>query len=200
MKKIQDKRLYIQKEYIFKKLIQNEKEQKIHHDVQKHMEAIKLFFNKKSFKELEEYVETYIRDYSENNLINTGNIIADYFIEKTINTLKEQNDFEYKIIGEFPQDLIISDNDLCTIIGNALNNAGRAISDLEKGGKLFIEIRNLNNHLYLVIKNNKSNNFDKYGGKTFGIGMRIMKAVVKKYKGKIWFTNKKDVFMLRIII
>lgn len=138
IKNIQDKRLFIQKKYILKKLIQNKKEHKIHHDIEKHMEVVKLLYDKKLLKELEEYAETYIHGFTENNLINTGNLIADYFIEKTVKSLWNQKNFEYKIIGKFPSNVIVSDNDFCAIMGNALDNASRAISNLEQGASCII--------------------------------------------------------------
>jgi len=197
--KIQGKRLAIQKKFLFDKLNRQENNRKIQHDINKHMEIIKALYDKNLFEEMNEYAKTYIQEYSGAENISTGNFIADYFIGKTIDKLMKQEDFKYKIIGRFPEKIKINDNDLCSIMGNALDNSKNAIMSLEKGGRLYIEIKNVKGYLYLLIKNNKNSNVGSWNRKK-GFGIKIMKNIVDKNGGQMKIKEKNNQYEIQIFI
>lgn len=93
-----------------------------------------------------------------------------------------------------PKQLSVSDIDLCVVLGNSLENAIEACSNLEPD-KRFIsnEAGVINNHLLIKIKNSYNGCLNFRNGRYFstkkeksgGIGMQNMKKVVESYGGYI---------------
>lgn len=143
-------------------------------------------------------------DYQQYEVVYTGNIVSDCFISSTIDNLRSEPEFEYKIIGKFPEQIRISNNDLCIVLANALENAQNALKKVDGKKELRIAIKNYKERIFLTIENTALAEDTKnlYNGITqgHGYGTVNMKRVVEKYGGTIEFLFEKNIFTVKIFI
>lgn len=194
-------KFFLQQKYYEGKLQQNGEIQKFRHDMKKHMKTIRLLCEQNKIAELQTYVADYISEYPEREIVYTGNVISDYFIGETIAQLSNCKDFQYSIMGKFPDQLGISDIDLCILLANALDNAKNAIMQVDGPSFLLIQIKNCGEHLMVCIENTKSVSLQEESiceGHGYGIGN--MRTVVEKYNGTIEIIDEKTLFRVLIFI
>ncbi len=180
----------------------------IRHDMKK------CFFSLMSIAESQHYDEigTYLKDFMEGvelhnntNIINTGNLIIDSFINNIYATATTRG-IECKIKVNIPNLIHIGEADLSIILGNALDNALEANERLNatdcrfiqivlsyNNGKLSIGIRNSCDGIvrkdksgrYMTIKKDKIYH---------GMGISSIEKIVEKYNGFVSFDMKNNVF------
>lgn len=122
-----------------------------------------------------------------------GILLAKYYkaTEAKISLEIDENSYMDKIPST------ITDGELCSIIGNIIENA---IDELVKreNGKIYIKINSDNKNLMMVIKNNGRSISEKIKGKIYergvttkvgkrGFGLWIIKQIIDKAKGQIKF-------------
>lgn len=200
---IEQENLLLQQKYYEGKIQQNEEIQKFRHDMQKHMKVIELLCERNEIEELKEYVKGYLQEYPKQENIHTGNIISDYFIGETVLALREKKDFEYNIIGTFPEKLVLTNVELCILMANALENAKNAILQVEGSAFLLVELRNYNGHIIINIENSKRTEMGKTTKNVkpgHGYGLKNMRAVVEKHNGKMEIIDEGELFKLSIFI
>ena len=203
IQEIQKENLVLQQKYYEGKIQQNEEMQKFRHDMKKHMKVIQLLCEKNEIKELQEYVKGYLQEYPKQEMICTGNLISDYFIGETISELQQKKDFEYSVMGTFPEELAISNVELCILMANALDNAKNAILQVEGSAFLRIELKNFNGHIMIQIKNSKMEEVKKAKEKPrpgHGYGLKNMRDVVEKHNGTMETKDEGKTFRLSIFI
>ena len=108
-----------------------------------------------------------------------------------------------------PEKFIIDTIDLCTVLGNLLENAIHAASE-EDGRNRYITLKadmEANNDIYIVVTNGFSGNIKKDGGKYLstkkngsGIGIESIKTAVKKHNGVVKFYNDEETFYADIMM
>lgn len=194
----------LQKSYYEKLIDIDEDLRRFKHDINKHIGALNTLCNSNNVKALKEYVNNMGMKYVENTLIqvNTGNLIADYFINQTIIDLKKDGDVKFELIGRFPQELKVSNSDLCILFGNAMENALEALKKVKEDRNLVVVIKNIHNYLFLSIANSVSDadniNFEttKRNKRCHGYGIGNMIKVIKSYNGEIQFYIKNNMFVV----
>jgi len=114
-----------------------------------------------------------------------------------------------KWLGRLPAHLSIDDRDLVLLFSNLLNNAfeaaNQAIDDKyvvvevdEKGNRLFVLVRN-SYHGEIVEKLDGDFVTTKEDKENHGIGVRIVKNIVKKYGGKVKFSFADGEFIVTMV-
>ncbi len=108
-----------------------------------------------------------------------------------------------------PKNVGISDVDLCSVVGNVLNNAIQGAMTAPEG-KRYITFKadvELNNDIYMVISNSFDGVIKKENGKYFttketghGIGLDSIKTTVKNYRGYVKFYNDNENFYTDIMM
>lgn len=127
-----------QKNYYLNVMKKDEELRAFKHDVNKHMTALKVLVEKKEYDEIEKYLNG-LKSYSKTDTIyKTGNLISDYIINAKIQEIREDGPLDVKIIGKFPQNIILGNTEICVIFANILDNAKEAI--LEYAGKRRLEM------------------------------------------------------------
>ncbi|SES65605.1 Sensor histidine kinase YesM [[Clostridium] polysaccharolyticum] len=106
-------------------------------------------------------------------------------------------------------DFILKDKDICTILCNILDNAVEAASKCEDGYVNIIIKPDLDTKGYFIICNNNYKEIKLRKGKyvttkvdkeKHGLGIDIVKKVVRCYSGKCFFSSKNDEFSVEIYI
>ena len=104
-----------QKNYYLNVMKKDEELRAFKHDVNKHMTALKVLVEKKEYDEIEKYLNG-LKSYSKTDTIyKTGNLISDYIINAKIQEIREDGPLDVKIIGKFPQNIILGNTEICVI-------------------------------------------------------------------------------------
>lgn len=108
-----------------------------------------------------------------------------------------------------PETLGISEEDICVIFGNLLENGIEACERQEKGGRRFLFVRSSQEggRLLIVMDNSYEGNV-RYSQGFFcsskregvGIGVESVKSIVKKYGGTALFEPEENIFRVSIVI
>lgn len=135
---------------------------------------------------------------------NALNAIIGYYYEEA---KKHNIKCDWKIAVS--NDITISDIDLCSVIGNILDNAIHACINVEESNRIisFKADTEKNGDIYIVVTNS-FDGFIKKVNDTYistkkngsGIGLESIKAIVKKHNGYIQFYNDKKNFYTDIMI
>ena len=98
--------------------------------------------------------------------------------------------------------------DLCSVVGNLLNNAIQGAMDAPEG-KRYITFKadvELNNDIYIVVSNSFDGVVKKENGKYFttksnghGIGLESIQTTVNKYNGYVKFYNDNVVVFNQLV-
>lgn len=142
-------------------------------------------------------------------VIKTGNVMIDAILNSKLSLMKSKG-IEVNAKAIVPKELTVSDIDLCTIIGNLLDNAMEAVLRQPDKDERFIRvfIGILKEQLYISVYNStygepkKSKN--KYvstkGSKEHGFGLSRVDRIVEKYKGFINRQNEEGVFATEVML
>ena len=141
------------------------------------------------------------RKYCENTALNA---ITAYYAEEA-----ERQHIAFTARLNVAQSIMISDYELCSIVGNILDNAVAAASDVDGDHRriLFVADTKPNGDLYLAVSNpysgairRKGSRFSstKRGG--HGIGLESVRAIVKKNSGYCNFRYDGSTFYSEIML
>ena len=136
----------------------------------------------------------------------TGNTVADYLVNETIYRLEQSGEIVYSVVGRFPDEMRISNMDLCVLLGNALDNAREALLKVKGKRELRVEILNLRQVLMMRITNSARKPEGRFLESTkekkreHGYGTKNMMWVVEKYDGEINWYYKDGFFVVEIEI
>lgn len=178
------------------------------HDYHNHMQSVKAYLAMDSLDEAKAYLDRLEQDLDDINLLfNTGNINADAILNSKISlAIKKGIQVDYKAI--VPEKLVVSDIDLCVVIGNLIDNAVEAcekVAPREQFIRLYIGT--LQRQLYLSVSNATSETVRKFDEEyittkrgNHGHGLKRINNIVDKYGGYINRKNEPGVFVTEIML
>ncbi len=197
--------LELQKKYYDGLIVKDENIKEFRHDIKKHIVIMKNLSKNNKIDELKEYIETIIEDFNDTESEQTGNIIVDYFINDTIQKLRNK-DLEYNITGRFMENIKVSNSDMCILFGNALENVYEALEKWEGKCRLDIVIKSYKDRTFVTISNSAEEKAEellatsKSNKELHGYGISNMRSVVEKYDGEIKWEYNNGMFIVSIII
>lgn len=146
---------------------------------------------------------------SVDTVIKTGNVMADAILNSKISLLKSKG-IAVNAKAIVPPELAVSEVDLCTVIGNLMDNAMEAVLRQPEGDERFIRvfIGILKEQLYISVYNstggelrkNKNTYISTKTGKNHGFGLLSVDRIVKRYKGFINRQNEEGVFATEVLL
>ncbi|MDF2905377.1 MAG: signal transduction histidine kinase regulating citrate/malate metabolism [Herbinix sp.] len=179
-----------------------------HHDMRHHLNLIAGFLKDGDTMKVMEYINQVQSDiievtpvrYCENN---TVNLILSYYTNKA-----ESGHVTFTVDAQVPQNISITETELCALLSNSLENAFNACTQIEdskartvhfickvRKEKLLISIEN--SFAGMVIEENGLPKSDRPG---HGFGTKSMVMIINKYSGYYTFTAKDGIFTLRILL
>jgi len=180
---------------------------KARHDLRHHLSVIQSFINTGEKEKLTEYINKYKASlpndseimFCENFTINS--LLCHYF------NIARSEGIQVDVNLELPENMGISDIDLCIIFGNCIENAIEACRRIESGKFIKINSRLKEDMLAITI----DNSFDgvvKKAGDAFlsmkhdgeGIGVSSVKGVARKYGEIAQFEVKGNIFQASIML
>ena len=205
------KQMHSQKEYSEKMLKGDESLRKFRHDYRNHMIVITALLESGNTDRARDYINAMNSSISDTvNKISTGNFIADAILNnKSVVAVQAGNKIKFN--GQIPAEGI-ADDDVCTILANALDNAIEATSKLPDGQTITVEaavrnsnfILNITNPVAENVKIGKNNTLKttKKNANEHGIGTKNIQRVVKKYNGALTLNceNKIFSFSVRLVL
>lgn len=178
------------------------------HDYHNHIQSMKSILALKYYDRLGEYLGELESDLSQvDNLVKSGNLIIDAILNSKLSLANEQG-ISVTCKVKMPEDIRVSDIDICVILGNLLDNALEACKQIEKE-KRFIRIYGdvVQSQFYFSVLNsateqlnfNQKNYISEKRGE-HGHGLRRVKLTVDKYDGYIKLRNEPGVFASEIMM
>lgn len=110
------------------------------HDYKNHLQVMKAYLDLGEYDKLSDYISHLNQEVSDiDTVIKTGNVMLDAILNSKISIARTKNiEVNTKVL--LPPTLSISDYDLCTILGNLLDNAIEACAEQSDGQVRFLRI------------------------------------------------------------
>lgn len=178
----------------------------VRHDFRHFVNVLKRLSDEARYGELNRFLSEYAgKSESEPLPVFCDNIVANSILGYYSLRLKEHG-IPFHYACQIPKEPLVSDSDLCVVLGNALENAmeackkmaasdARSISAEARmvGGQLLIKITNTYNGTVNQISDRYLSTKEKQG---HGIGLQNIKKVVDAYGGYVKTEHSKTVFIL----
>ena len=178
------------------------------HDYHNHLQTLKARMDMGQIDGARAYLDDLEQDLDGvRALAETGNISVDAILNAKLSlVLKQGIDLNFK--ATVPNNLTVSDIDLCIILGNLIDNAMESCEKVEEGGRfLRLYIGVLRQQLYLSISNATTETVRKIDAAyisakrgNHGHGLRRIDRVVEKYDGYVNRQNEPGVFATEILL
>lgn len=142
-----------------------------------------------------------IDKYCENSMINTMLVLK--------RREAEAQNITVRIAAEAPQDVKIEDVDLCSIMGNLMDNAMEACAKVPVERWMDVKIGTRAGFLFVVVENcydgillqkNDELLTTKEDTENHGYGTKILRQIASKYQGEVSFAAESTVFRARIML
>lgn len=175
------------------------------HDMKNHYFTITSYIEKEDFGKLQEYMEDAIQKMEACYAgVNTGNLVLDAFL----NHFKMLSENEHIAFSEdisiVPDKVPLTDYDLCVVIGNLLDNAYNAVSQLtdkEKTVNIHISVNDSDSFVIFIKNTYDGNSHDSHKADDFehGYGLSNIEKIVDTYHGVMQYKTD-DFFAVTIVI
>ena len=178
------------------------------HDYHNHMQSLKAYLSKGMEEEAKDYLERLENDLDEvRQLIETGNVALDAILNSKLSlAIQEKIRVDYK--AAVPEQLTVTDIDLCVLIGNLIDNGVEACQKMEEGDRrirLYIGV--LRQQLYIYVLNSTNEAVRRLDEEyittkrgNHGHGLKRINLIVEKYGGYINRKNEPGVFVTEIMM
>jgi signal transduction histidine kinase len=178
------------------------------HDYHNHIQVIKAQMALEKYEEVNTYLDELEQDLNRvDTYVKSGNLMADAILNSKL-SITQTRHIGINCKAELPQELAISDIDMCVILGNLLDNAIEACEKIEEN-KRFLRIYMVVNkkQLYISIQNSAREELD-FNEKNYistkrgnhGLGMKRVKLIVDKYQGFLNLQNEPGIFAAEVSI
>ena len=113
-----------------------------------------------------------------------------------------------KVVADFSTLRGIEDPDLCAIVGNALDNAVEAVTQVEEAEKRMITMKGYTQSgMWVLLLSNyfsgslrrENGGLQSTHGSGRGLGMKSIRYAVQKYGGSLSYEVRDDYFTLKVI-
>lgn len=179
------------------------------HDMKQRYIIEKAFLQKRDYAALEKYCDDNLEFLcSKRNVSDTGNIYIDSIINYKAHMAERENiDFVAQI--NMPVDVELYAEDFCICLGNLLDNALEAVTELSDNRIIYVQLNADNRNLIMHVKNRFAGKRKKEGardltgkpeGKDHGMGLLIIRQIVKKYDGEMVIQDKDGMFDVTILL
>lgn len=179
------------------------------HDMRHHMQYLSSCIENGQLKQAQIYIQEICSEIAANRVTVFCENEAANLIFSTFAKRADDSGILMQVRAEIPQLISVSENDLCVLLSNALENALHACKDeKEKGHAGIIEVVVYveNEKLFLQITNTCGEDITFAGGipvtnrSGHGIGVRSICAIVERYEGIYAFLVENGQFILRVSI
>lgn len=177
------------------------------HDYRNHIQNMKTQLSEGNYKGLDSYLSQLSDDLDTvDTVVKTGNVMADAILNSKLNTAAKLN-VNLNVKANIPENIILSDVELCSLLGNMLDNAVEACSRLPETERFIrIYIGRLKGQLYISVQNSAGKLRREKGvflstkEGEHGYGLFRIDRVAKKYGGFVNRQNEEGIFATEITL
>lgn len=178
------------------------------HDTKSHYYFIRSALEKNEYDILPDYINTQIDELETNRiLVNSGNLVIDSLVSNYIMLARQDNIIFDTKIRIAPEHIPIVNYDLCIIIGNLLENALKAVREIDSKDTrhILFEAYTSSKELVIHISNTIAssdhvNDTDLDNVLNHGFGMENINKVVTQYTGIYNYFIENDEYNAIVII
>lgn len=176
------------------------------HDYHNHIQALLALVG--DDERTHDYLWKLNKDLTEvDTVVKTGNVTVDAILNSKL-TLIKSKDIPVDAVAKVPDDLKISEIDLCAIIGNLLDNAIEAVLPLPPESRFIrIYIGMLKSQLYISVTNSTASEPRKIGekyvstkGEGRGVGLMRVDSIARRNGGTVNRQNESGVFATEVLL
>lgn len=180
------------------------------HDYHNHIQVMKAYLELEKYEEMDKYLDELNADLKDiDKVLKTGNLMVDAILNTKLSIALSRG-ININAKATVPKNIKVADLDLCTIIGNLMDNAMEAAVKLEDPEDRFIRvyIREMKGQLYISLTNSVGGKVKKINleyittklGLNHGFGLKRIDSIVHKYNGFINRQNEEGVFATEVIL
>lgn len=177
------------------------------HDYRNHINNMKIQLSEGNYDKLSNYLNELADDLDTvDTVIKTGNVMADAILNSKLNVAEKMN-IKLNVKANVPDKLPMSDVELCSMLGNILDNAVEACGTLPEEERFMrVYIGKLKGQLYLSVQNSagkvrkSKNTYLSTKNGEHGYGLFRIDRVAKKYGGYVNRQNEEGVFATEILV
>lgn len=177
------------------------------HDYRNHINNMKIQLSQENYDGLSDYLNELADDLDTvDTVIKTGNVMADAILNSKLNVAEKMN-VQLNVKANIPEMLPMSDVELCSVLGNMLDNAVEACGTLPEEERFMrVYIGKLKGQLYLSVQNSAGKVRKEKGlylstkEGEHGYGLFRIDRVAKKYGGYVNRQNEEGIFATEIMI
>lgn len=182
------------------------------HDYRNHIQNMKIWLGKGELDKISSYLEQLADDLDNvDTVIKTGNVMADAILNSKLNVAAKLK-IRLNVKANVPGGLPMSDVELCSVLGNMLDNAVEACAALPEEERFMrVYIGRLKGQMYLSVQNAAGEVRKEKGAylstkesdsaePLHGYGLFRIDRVVKKYGGYVNRQNEDGVFATELMI
>ena len=183
------------------------------HDYHNHINNMKIQLSQENYDGLSDYLNELADDLDTvDTVIKTGNVMADAILNSKLNVAEKMN-VQLNVKANVPETLPMSDVELCSVLGNMLDNAVEACATLPEEERFMrVYIGKLKGQLYLSVQNSAGKVRKEKGSylstkedassstKLHGYGLFRIDRVAKKYGGYVNRQNEEGIFATEMMI
>ena len=182
------------------------------HDYRNHIQNMKIWLGKGDLEKISGYLDQLSDDLDNvDTVIKTGNVMADAILNSKLGVAEKLN-IRLSVKANVPEGLPMSDVELCSVLGNMLDNAVEACSALPEEKRFMrVYIGKLKGQMYLSVQNSAGEVRKEKGAylstkensaaePLHGYGLFRIDRVVKKYGGYVNRQNEDGVFATELMI
>ena len=180
------------------------------HDYHNHIQVMKAYLDLEKYDEMDKYLDELNLDLKDiDKVLKTGNLMVDAILNTKL-SIALSKDININAKATVPKNIKVADVDLCTVIGNLMDNAMEATIKLENPEDRFIRvyIREMKGLLYISVTNSVGGEVKKIDleyittklGLNHGFGLKRIDSIVAKYDGFINRQDEEGIFATEVIL
>jgi len=181
------------------------------HDYRNNLTALRALLAENKTADAVNYINSISQEPELNRrTLQTGNLVLDA-VASTKLWLAHAKGIQVSIQAVYPENAEIADSDLCSIVGNLLDNAIEACERMnEADGQKFLDFSILvsGRNLLLTIRNSFNGELKQDGGRyqsmkggsLHGLGLPHVEALVEKYQGSLQKIPAEHVFETHVLL
>ncbi len=183
----------------------------LRHELQNHMNYIKLMAEAGEYQKLKEYAATVCGEAEEIfRFVECGNQVINAVMNHAIRQANSMGiRLDYQIVA--PPDIPFRETEFCSLLSNLLENAlEAAAASGEEGPTVVVRIWPQQDYLFIHVDNpvdsaipaqrRLSLTTTKKDRRTHGYGTRIIRDLVKKYRGSVKFDMRQGRFLADVML
>lgn len=179
----------MQQEYYDQLRVQQEETRALWHDISKYLRASQVDKSDAALQEVQQMLDSITQVVDVNNRV-VSVILNEYF------QVAKDADVSIELDVLVPTELFVTASDLYVLLGNTLDNAIEACTELPKEQRrISLKLKKHNSMLYYEISNPyDEKHLHRVRGNYHGFGLKNVAKCVEKYRGKLDVSKSNGVF------